>query len=146
MLKVLSQSPKIWKKIYCLSRRPPAVAGALPSNAEFISVDFLDDPSKIAEALKSHNVTAYVRIQQAACFLTFWFRDALFFYSYIQVPPSAPGEALWSNVDEMVRVSPSYGFEFRSLIFEISKTVSRHQAVYEPQTHLRASLAPFQPA
>jgi hypothetical protein len=60
MLKCLSQSPETWTKIYCLSRRPPAVPGALPPNAEFISVDFLDEPSKIAAVLKEHNVTASV--------------------------------------------------------------------------------------
>ena len=33
MLRVLAQSPTRWKKIYCLSRRPPIVPGGLPSNA-----------------------------------------------------------------------------------------------------------------
>ena len=52
MLRVLSQSPERWSKIYCLSRRPPYIPSGLPSNAEHIAVDFLKDPAEIAEVLK----------------------------------------------------------------------------------------------
>lgn len=58
MVKVLAQSPERWSKIYCLSRRPPAIPGGLPANAEFVSVDFLKEPKEIAEVLKSNHVTA----------------------------------------------------------------------------------------
>lgn len=58
MLKVLAQAPKRWKKIYCLSRRPPLVEGGLPSNAEHIACDFLEEPEKIAKVLKEKNVAA----------------------------------------------------------------------------------------
>jgi hypothetical protein len=88
MIKVLAQSPQRWKKMFCLSRRPPAVPGGLPSNAEFISVDFLEEPSKIAEVLKAKGVNA----------------DHVFFYSYVQVVPK-PGGRLWSNAEEMTEVN-----------------------------------------
>ena len=58
MVKVLSQSPERWSKIYCLSRRPPAIPGGLPKNAEFVSIDFMKKPEEIAEALKAKGVHA----------------------------------------------------------------------------------------
>lgn len=58
MVKVLASSPERWSKIYCLSRRPPAIPGGLPKNAEFVSVDFLKKPEEIAELLKKNNVQA----------------------------------------------------------------------------------------
>lgn len=58
MLKVLAQSPERWSKIYCLSRRPPAIPGGLPKNAEFVSLDFLKEPEEIAEVLRSKGVKA----------------------------------------------------------------------------------------
>jgi nucleoside-diphosphate-sugar epimerase len=88
MLKVLSQSPQRWSKIYCLSRRPPLIPGGLPSNVEHIALDFLKDPDEIADVLKEKGVKA----------------DYVFFYSYIQPPPK-PGGALWSDAEEMVRVN-----------------------------------------
>ena len=88
MLKVLSQSPQRWSKIYCLSRRPPLIPSGLPANVSHIPLDFLKTPSEIAEVLKSNGVKA----------------DYVFFYSYIQ-PPPVPGGALWSDADEMVRVN-----------------------------------------
>ena len=60
MLKVLSQAPERWTKIYCLSRRPPAIPGGLPKNAEFISIDFMKQPGEIAQALKDKGVSACV--------------------------------------------------------------------------------------
>lgn len=58
MLKVLSQAPERWSKIYCLSRRAPAIPGGLPKNAEFVSVDFLQSPDEIAQKLKEKGVKA----------------------------------------------------------------------------------------
>jgi hypothetical protein len=88
MLRVLAQSPTRWKKIFCLSRRPPIVPGGLPTNAEHIPLDFLKDPREIAATLKERNVTA----------------DHVFFFSYVQPPPK-PGKGLWSDAEEMVRVN-----------------------------------------
>ncbi|KAK1093762.1 hypothetical protein LTR48_001668 [Friedmanniomyces endolithicus] len=89
MLRVLAKDPKRWKKIYCLSRRPPLVAGGLPAHAEHIPLDFLKDPKEIAGVLKEHNVTA----------------DHVFFFSYIQPPPKAGSAGIWSDAEELVRVN-----------------------------------------
>lgn len=88
MLKVLANAPERWTKIYCLSRRPPAIPGGLPKNAQHIACDFLKSPDEIAEVLKKESVTA----------------DHVFFYSYLQPPPK-PGKGLWSDTDEMCRVN-----------------------------------------
>lgn len=88
MLRVLAQSPERWTKIYCLSRRPPAIPNGLPKNAEHIALDFLDHPEDIAKALKEKEVTA----------------DYVFFYSYVQVKPKEGG-GLWSDAEEMCRVN-----------------------------------------
>lgn len=60
MLRVLSQAPERWSKIYCLSRRPPYAdeAHPLPKNAEHIPLDFLKKPEEIAEVLKEKGVKA----------------------------------------------------------------------------------------
>ena len=88
MLRVLSQDPKRWKKIICLSRRPPLIAGGLPDNVEHIPLDFLKEPSEIADVLKQHKVAA----------------DHVFFFSYIQPAPK-PGKGIWSDAEELVRVN-----------------------------------------
>ncbi|KAK3697271.1 hypothetical protein LTR37_017584 [Vermiconidia calcicola] len=88
MYRVLAQDPKRWKKIYCLSRRPPLIPGGLPDHVEHIPLDFLKDPKEIASVLKERNVTA----------------DHVFFFSYIQ-PAPLPGKGLWSDADEMTRVN-----------------------------------------
>lgn len=88
MLKVLAQDPERWTKIYCLSRRPPAIPGGLPKHAEHIACDFMTGAEEIAKVLKDNNVTA----------------DYVFFYSYIQVPPK-PGGRIWSDAEEMTRVN-----------------------------------------
>jgi len=88
MYKALSKDAKRWKKIYCLSRRPPLIEGGLPDHVEHIPLDFLKDPEEIASVLKQHGVTA----------------DHVFYYSYIQVEPK-PGQGLWSDTDEMCRVN-----------------------------------------
>lgn len=87
-MRVLSQSPERWSKIYCLSRRPPAIPGGLPDNVEHIPLDFLKSPEEIAQVLKGKGVKA----------------DYVFFFSYIQVEPKE-GEVLWSNAEEMCRVN-----------------------------------------
>ncbi len=57
MVKILSEGPGRWDKIYALSRRPPT--GKLPSNVEHIAVDFLEStPEQIAGILKSNGVEA----------------------------------------------------------------------------------------
>lgn len=88
MLKVLSQSPSRWAKIYCLSRRPPAVPNGLPVNAEFIKLDFLQSPEGIAEILKERGVKA----------------NYVFFFSYVQAQPKEGG-GLWSDAEEMVKLN-----------------------------------------
>jgi hypothetical protein len=60
MLRVLAEAPSRWTKIYCLSRRPPAIPGGLPVNAEHIALDFLKEPQEIAKVLKEHGIKAYV--------------------------------------------------------------------------------------
>lgn len=57
MLKVLSEAPERWDKVYALSRRP----ATYPANSNIVSiaVDFLDNaPEAIARVLKEHNVKA----------------------------------------------------------------------------------------
>lgn len=58
MLRVLAQAPQRWSKVYCLSRRPPAIPGGLPEHAEHIPLDFLKKPEEIAEVLKEKGVKA----------------------------------------------------------------------------------------
>lgn len=62
MVRVLAENPERWSKIYCLSRRPPAIPGGLHKNAEHIPLDFLQKPEEIASVLKKHGVTALVNI------------------------------------------------------------------------------------
>ena len=59
MLKVLGQAPERWTKIYCLSRRPPAIKEGLPNNAEHVALDFLKRPEEIADVLKEKGIKAY---------------------------------------------------------------------------------------
>lgn len=59
MLRALGQSPHRWKKIYCLSRRPPA-QHTLPATAEHVALDFTQEPEEIARKLKKHGIKAYV--------------------------------------------------------------------------------------
>ena len=88
MLRVLSQSPQRWSKIYCLSRRPPYIPGGLPANAEHIALDFLKDPSEIAQVLQDKGVKA----------------DYVFYFTYLQPAPKE-GKGLWSDAKEMTRVN-----------------------------------------
>lgn len=88
MLRVLSQSSSRWRKIYCLSRRPPYIPGGLPPNAEHVALDFLQRPEEIAAILEEKGVRA----------------DYVFFFAYLQPPPKAGG-TLWSDAGEMCRVN-----------------------------------------
>jgi nucleoside-diphosphate-sugar epimerase len=108
MLRVLAESPQRWKKIYCLSRRPPVIPGGLPTNAEHIPLDFLKSPEDIAATLKEKNVTA----------------DHVFFFSYVQPPPK-PGKGLWSDADEMVRVNSELLSNFLQALQRASITPKR---------------------
>lgn len=103
MLRVLSEAPERWSKIYCLSRRPPAIPNGLPKNAEHIALDFLKDPEEIAKVLKEKGVKA----------------DHVFFYSYVQVKPKE-GAGLWSDAEEMCRVNGTLDVEDNILILNIS--------------------------
>jgi hypothetical protein len=114
MLRVLAQDPERWTKIYCLSRRPPAIPNGLPKNAEHIALDFLQDPDSIAKVLKDKGVKA----------------DYVFFYSYIQTKPK-DGGGLWSDSEEMCRVnrtscplSPSFSTRSSDLILTQNKSSS----------------------
>lgn len=83
MLRILSENPSRWEKIYALSRRPLQY----PDNSHIIpvAVDFLESsPEHIAQVFKDHNVQA----------------DYVFFASYVQPPPIA-GRGLWSDTDAM---------------------------------------------
>ncbi|EWZ28566.1 NAD dependent epimerase/dehydratase family protein-like protein [Fusarium oxysporum Fo47] len=88
MLKVLTQSPKRWARIYCLSRRPPVVEGKLPDFVKHIPLDFLDEPDVIAKTLLDKSVKA----------------DYIFFFSYIQVK-AEPGASIWANAEGLLRVN-----------------------------------------
>ncbi len=57
MLKVLAAAPTRWKKIYCLSRRPPpdyffSDLGEGASRVEHVCADFLSKPEEIASNLQ----------------------------------------------------------------------------------------------
>ena len=89
MLRVLGQDLSRWSKIYCLSRRPPAIPNGLPKNAEHIALDFLKDKEEIARVMREKGVQKV---------------DYVFFYSYVQVEPKGGG-GLWSDAEEMCRVN-----------------------------------------
>jgi hypothetical protein len=88
MLRVLAEAPERWTKIYCLSRRPPAILDGLPPQAEHIALDFLKESEEIAKVLREKGVKA----------------DYVFFYSYVQAKPKEGG-GLWSDAEEMCRVN-----------------------------------------
>lgn len=100
MLRVLAEAPERWTKIYCLSRRPPAIPDGLPSQAEHIALDFLKEPGEIAKVLKEKGVKA----------------DYVFFYSYVQAKPKEGG-GLWSDAEEMCRVNS------RSSLLQVSSLI-----------------------
>ncbi|KIV96338.1 hypothetical protein PV10_00219 [Exophiala mesophila] len=93
-MRVLLESPKRWSKVYALSRRPPpkSMMALLTedqrSRVQHVAADFLEDPQKLADAMSGAGIKA----------------DYIFFYSYLQ-PKPPPGAAVWSNVDELVKVN-----------------------------------------
>jgi len=57
MVKVLSEAPERWDKIYALSRRPPS--DRQNGNIVRVAVDFLNNtPEEIAHVFKAHQVEA----------------------------------------------------------------------------------------
>jgi nucleoside-diphosphate-sugar epimerase len=53
----LAASPQRWTRIYALSRKAPHVQHK-NDRITFVSVDFLEEPGKIAEVLKANKVKA----------------------------------------------------------------------------------------
>ncbi|KAK5428658.1 hypothetical protein LTR34_007824 [Exophiala xenobiotica] len=94
MLKVLSQDPERWSKIYCLSRRPPLLPDGLPANAEHIALDFLQEPEDIASVLRAKKLSSDNGNDKIH----------VFFFSYIQAEPK-PGGGIWSDAQEMCRIN-----------------------------------------
>ncbi|KAK6442080.1 hypothetical protein LTR95_001699 [Oleoguttula sp. CCFEE 5521] len=91
MLRVLGRNPKRWKRVYCLSRRPPYGSSALPPNAEHISVDFLAQPDEIAA------------------------QTTLFFFSYIHPVPN-PDRDSWSTAQEVLDTNSAFLSNFLSAL------------------------------
>ncbi|KAF1348441.1 NAD dependent epimerase/dehydratase family protein-like protein [Lizonia empirigonia] len=108
MIRVLAEAPERWTKIYCLSRRPPAIPDGLPAQAEHIALDFLEEPEAIAQVLKRQGIKA----------------DYVFFYSYIQAKPK-PGGGLWSDAEEMCKVNVALLRNFCSALALASITPKR---------------------
>ncbi|EQB55610.1 NAD dependent epimerase/dehydratase [Colletotrichum gloeosporioides Cg-14] len=83
-MRALLDSPKRWKTIYCLSRKPPPeemmalLSPEAQSRIEIITCDFLQDPASIAKSMTQAGVRA----------------DHIFFYSYIHKD--------WSEADALV--------------------------------------------
>lgn len=50
MINVLGKDSKRWEKVYALSRRPPKLAKDV-NNVAHVSVDFLKEPSEVADML-----------------------------------------------------------------------------------------------
>lgn len=109
MLRVLAEAPERWTKIYCLSRRPPAIPDGLPAQAEHIALDFLEEPEAIAQVLKRQGVKA----------------DYVFFYSYVQAKPKEGG-GLWSDAEEMCKVNGEPASQDFHAIPHSSSFLSRH--------------------
>lgn len=86
MARALGHAPERWGKIYCMSRRPPAVK--MPEQSEFIQSDLLKDPKELGSQLMEKGVKA----------------DYVFFFAYMQAPPKQGG-GLWSDAEEMVRLN-----------------------------------------
>lgn len=85
-LKVLAESPRRWKKIYAVSRRPPH--GQWPDNVEHVSIDLLQKPEDIASELSGRGINP----------------DYAFFFAYHQPTPKEGG-GIWSAADELVAVN-----------------------------------------
>jgi len=77
-IRVLSQSPERWTKIYALSRRPPS--GQWPKTVEHIPLDFLKSPEEIADILQERSIKP----------------DYIFWFAYILVTDRS-GALQWGD-------------------------------------------------
>jgi uncharacterized protein YbjT (DUF2867 family) len=59
MLRVLAESPSRWNNVLALSRRAVAVPPKWSQNVQSASVDFLQSPESIAQALKENKAKAF---------------------------------------------------------------------------------------
>ncbi|KAK5226439.1 hypothetical protein LTR47_009117 [Exophiala xenobiotica] len=96
MMKVLAAAPERWKKIYCLSRRPPPDyffegLGDQADRVEHVEVDFLADPNAIGKSLAAK----VARV------------DHVFFFSYMQPAQKGGILGMWSDADELTKVNAS---------------------------------------
>ncbi|CAK7231712.1 hypothetical protein SCUCBS95973_008011 [Sporothrix curviconia] len=94
MVRVLAAAPERWRKIYCLSRRPPPAnffedLGEGAKLIEHIPVDFLSSPEKIAESLKG-------RVDKV---------DYVFFFSYMQPQQKGGTLNMWSDAEELAKIN-----------------------------------------
>ncbi|KAE9581310.1 Short chain dehydrogenase gsfE [Colletotrichum fructicola] len=87
-MRALLDSPKRWKTIYCLSRKPPPeemmalLSPEAQSRIEIVTCDFLQEPASIAKSMTQAGVRA----------------DHIFFYSYIHKDWSEAEALVESNV------------------------------------------------
>jgi hypothetical protein len=111
-IRALLQTPKRWKKVYALSRRPPPaemmelLTPEQRGKVEHVAVDFLGNPEDIANAMKENSVTA----------------DAVFFYSYTQPKTTIKGSHPWANAQELADINCEMKFptESREALVEVS--------------------------
>ncbi|KAG4432260.1 hypothetical protein IFR05_012266 [Cadophora sp. M221] len=94
MLKVLLDAPTRWKKIYCLSRRPPPDSGDKTVRDEsdpvqHISVDFLSSAKDVGQVLKDNKIQA----------------DYIFFFSYIQPLQTGTLGTMWNDAKALCKVN-----------------------------------------
>ncbi|OQN97979.1 hypothetical protein B0A48_16284 [Cryoendolithus antarcticus] len=99
---------KRWKKVYCLSWRPPYGYIGLPPNAEYISVDFLALPDEIVAVLKAKKVTA----------------DHVFFFSYVH-PILNHNRNPWTTAQESLNINCTLFSNFLTAIPIASITPER---------------------
>jgi hypothetical protein len=94
-MRVLLQSPKRWKQIYTLSRKPPPpemmelLTSEQRDRVKHVNVDFLGKPEDIASAMKEKGVAA----------------DMVFFYSYAQPKSTVKGSHPWANAQELADIN-----------------------------------------
>ncbi|TKA78924.1 hypothetical protein B0A55_03926 [Friedmanniomyces simplex] len=79
LLRVLSQNPTRWSKIYALSRRPPS--GSWPSHIEHIALDLTGSSEHIAEILRSKEIKP----------------DYVFWFAYVLVTDPNLGALQWND-------------------------------------------------
>lgn len=94
MVKVLSNAPERWRKIYCLSRRPPPdyffqELGEGASRVEHVEVDFLDTSGAIGKALKA-------KVPKV---------DHVFFFSFATTPQKGQVLGMWSDADALAKLN-----------------------------------------